>query len=78
MPTSEPTISLTKIPAKLCLDRQGTENTPLTLEQAISFLREDELLEVTPRSLRMRKMVLSSRKRHTLQWALRKEEVRAA
>jgi GTP-binding protein len=52
--------------------------TPLTLERAISFLREDELLEVTPRSLRMRKMVLSSRKRHTLQGALRKEEVRAA
>jgi GTP-binding protein len=39
---------------------------PLTLEQAISFIREDELVEVTPRSLRMRKAVLSAAKRHNL------------
>ena len=39
---------------------------PLTLEFAISFIREDELLEVTPRSLRMRKAVLSASQRHTL------------
>jgi GTP-binding protein len=52
--------------------------TPLTLEQAISFLRDDELLEVTPRSLRMRKVVLSARDRHTLRGVLRKAEVRAA
>ena len=38
---------------------------PVTLEFAISFIREDELLEVTPRSLRMRKAVLSASKRHT-------------
>ncbi|MFC1813672.1 translational GTPase TypA [Thermodesulfobacteriota bacterium] len=37
---------------------------PVTLEFAISFIREDELLEVTPRSLRMRKAVLSASKRH--------------
>ena len=37
---------------------------PLTLEFAISFIREDELLEVTPRSLRMRKTILSAPKRH--------------
>ncbi|ACV68548.1 translational GTPase TypA [Desulfohalobium retbaense] len=41
---------------------------PLSLELAISFIREDELLEVTPESLRMRKTELSSQKRHT-QWA---------
>ncbi len=48
---------------------------PMTLEQAISFIREDELLEVTPRSLRMRKAVLSSQKRHTLHAAqIKKKE----
>jgi GTP-binding protein len=39
---------------------------PLTLEQALSFIREDELVEVTPLSLRMRKAVLSAQKRHTV------------
>ena len=39
---------------------------PLTLEQAISFIREDELVEVTPLSIRMRKIVLSAQKRHNL------------
>jgi len=37
---------------------------PMTLEQAISFIREDEMLEVTPRAVRMRKAVLSASKRH--------------
>jgi GTP-binding protein len=39
---------------------------PLTLEQAISFIRDDELVEVTPLSARMRKTVLSANERHTL------------
>ena len=39
---------------------------PLTLEQAISFIREDELVEVTPLSVRMRKAFLSAHKRYTL------------
>ena len=39
---------------------------PPTLEQAISFIREDELVEVTPVSIRMRKAFLSSRKRRSL------------
>jgi GTP-binding protein len=38
----------------------------LTLEQTISFIREDELVEVTPYSVRMRKGVLPAQKRHTL------------
>jgi len=42
---------------------------PLTLEQAISFIREDELVEVTPLSVRMRKMVLSAQKRRTMRSA---------
>jgi GTP-binding protein len=39
---------------------------PFTLEQTISFIREDELVEVTPQSVRMRKAVLSAQTRHTM------------
>ena len=35
----------------------------LNLEQAIEFIREDELVEVTPRSIRLRKKVLKSNQR---------------
>jgi GTP-binding protein len=38
----------------------------MTLEQAIAFIREDELVEVTPLSVRMRKTILSAQKRHLL------------
>lgn len=38
----------------------------VTLEQAISFIREDEMVEVTPRAVRMRKALLSAQKRHAL------------
>ncbi len=38
---------------------------PLTLEQAISFIRADELVEVTPLSIRLRKTVLSAQQRHS-------------
>jgi GTP-binding protein len=41
----------------------------LTLEQAISFIREDELVEVTPHSVRVRKAVLSAQKRHSLRYS---------
>jgi len=51
---------------------------PPSLEQAVSFLREDELLEVTPKSLRMRKAVLSAQKRHTMRSETIKAEARAA
>ena len=34
-------------------------HSTLSLEQSMEFLSEDELLEVTPKSLRLRKMVLS-------------------
>ena len=37
---------------------------PITLEQTISFIRDDELVEVTPQSMRMRKAVLSAQKRY--------------
>ncbi len=45
---------------------QLTPHTQLSLEQCIDFLNDDELLEVTPKSLRLRKRYLDSneRKRH--------------
>jgi GTP-binding protein len=36
---------------------------PLTLEKAIQFIREDEQVEVTPASIRLRKAILSAEKR---------------
>jgi GTP-binding protein len=50
---------------------------PLTLEQTISFIRDDELVEVTPRSVRMRKAVLSAQKRHNLRSAKAKKNMAA-
>jgi len=47
---------------------------PMTLEQTISFIREDELVEVTPLSIRMRKAVLSFQKRHLLRSAKIKKQ----
>jgi GTP-binding protein len=49
----------------------------LTLEQSISFVREDELVEITPRSVRMRKTVLSAQKRHNLRGAKAKNNMAA-
>ncbi len=46
----------------------------MTLEQAISFIREDELVEVTPQSIRMRKSVLSAHKRHTMRGGKNKKK----
>ena len=37
---------------------------PLTLEKAIEFINEDELVEVTPKNIRLRKTVLSAQKRY--------------
>jgi GTP-binding protein len=39
---------------------------PMTLERAIHFIRADEMVEVTPRSIRLRKTVLSAQQRHRL------------
>ncbi|GAB1409715.1 translational GTPase TypA [Desulfovibrionales bacterium] len=39
---------------------------PMTLEKALNFIRDDEMLEVTPQSLRLRKIELSAQKRHTM------------
>jgi len=40
-----------------------TPITPMSLERAIDFIREDELVEVTPKSIRLRKAVLPANKR---------------
>lgn len=47
---------------------------PMTLEQAISFIREDEQVEITPLSVRMRKTVLSGQKRHIMRSARLKKK----
>ena len=36
---------------------------PLSLEQALEFIREDECVEVTPASIRLRKVELSASRR---------------
>jgi GTP-binding protein len=38
----------------------------LSLEQALEFIKEDELVEVTPKAFRLRKRVLSASRRRTL------------
>jgi len=45
---------------------------PMTLEQALHFVRDDELVEVTPVSIRIRKAELSAQKRHAAQGAKKK------
>ncbi len=39
---------------------------PMTLERAIHFIRDDELVEVTPQSIRLRKKELGAQKRHSM------------
>ena len=50
---------------------------PLSLEQALEFIRQDECVEVTPESIRLRKVELSAGKRQTLS-SRRKRERDAA
>src|SRR3712207_2257272 len=50
---------------------------PLSLEQALEFIREDECVEVTPKSIRLRKLELSASRRQTLA-SRRKREREAA
>ena len=39
---------------------------PLSLEQALEFIRDDECVEVTPKSVRLRKVELSAAKRQSI------------
>jgi GTP-binding protein len=47
---------------------------PLTLEYALNFIKDDELVEVTPKSIRMRKSMLSAQARHHLRPSKYKKE----
>jgi GTP-binding protein len=38
---------------------------PLSLDQALEYIREDECVEVTPRNVRLRKFELSAQRRQT-------------
>lgn len=40
-----------------------TPVTPMTLEKAIEFIKDDELVEITPQSIRLRKVILPSNQR---------------
>ncbi|EPR37374.1 GTP-binding protein TypA [Desulfovibrio sp. X2] len=50
-----------------------TSVVPMTLERAINFIRDDELVEVTPVAIRLRKAELTQFKRHALRAAKKKE-----
>ncbi len=50
---------------------------PMTLEQAIHFIRDDEMVEITPASIRIRKVELNAAKRHILAGKLKKKETDA-
>ncbi|HKK33880.1 MAG TPA: translational GTPase TypA [Desulfomicrobiaceae bacterium] len=47
---------------------------PMTLERAINFIREDEMVEVTPESIRLRKKELTAQKRHAMAGAKKKKD----
>ena len=47
---------------------------PMTLERAIHFIRRDELVEVTPQTIRLRKAVLAAQQRHQQRSAKFKQE----
>jgi len=36
----------------------------MTLEEALEFIEEDELVEITPENIRIRKKILDSNKRY--------------
>jgi GTP-binding protein len=44
------------------------------LEQAISFISDDELVEITPKSVRLRKAVLSAQRRQNLYVSKKKKK----
>jgi GTP-binding protein len=48
---------------------------PMTLEKAIHFIKEDEFVEVTPQSIRLRKAVLPARDRHSMAGAAKKKKI---
>jgi GTP-binding protein len=75
------------IEVNVCKEKQLTNNrsagegvsesltpaTVLSLEQCLDFIAEDELLEVTPQSLRIRKKGLTEADRRVIKRAERRE-----
>ncbi|XPV77069.1 MAG: translational GTPase TypA [Desulfovibrio sp.] len=53
---------------------QLTPVKPMTLERAIHFISEEEMVEATPESIRIRKTVLSSQTRHQMAGKKKKAE----
>lgn len=51
---------------------------PLSLEQALEFIRDDECVEVTPKSIRLRKVELNAGKRATLASKAKREREAAS
>jgi GTP-binding protein len=51
---------------------------PLSLEQALEFIRDDEAVEVTPKSIRLRKVELSAGKRQSAASKRKREREEAA
>src|SRR5580765_1191177 len=49
----------------------------LSLEQSLEFIRDDEAVEVTPRSIRLRKLELSASKRQTMASRVKRERLAA-
>ena len=45
----------------------------MTLERALHFIRDDEMVEVTPESIRIRKVELNAQKRHVIAGKLKKK-----
>ncbi|NOR20484.1 MAG: hypothetical protein GQ538_10410, partial [Xanthomonadales bacterium] len=46
----------------------------MTLEQALEFIQDDELVEVTPESIRIRKLHLKEHERKTAGRAAKKQQ----
>ena len=47
----------------------------MSLEEAIEFIADDELIEVTPKSIRLRKRILSNDMRYKLAGKIKKGEI---
>lgn len=47
---------------------------PVSLESALHFIKDDELVEVTPKAIRLRKQELSAQKRHALEGVQKKRQ----
>jgi GTP-binding protein len=50
---------------------------PMSLEQALEFIRDDEAVEVTPKTIRLRKVELNASKRQTMASRAKRERANA-